>query len=52
MLFTDEFRFCRFSNDRRYAQCNIAQTVSYGGRSVKVWGGLYLEGRAELVIVN
>jgi hypothetical protein len=62
VLFTNESRFCRFSNDRRmrvyrrpgepYVQCNIAQAVSYGGGSIMVWGGMSLEGRTELVIVN
>jgi hypothetical protein len=62
VLFTNESRFCRFSNDRRmrvyrrpgerYVQCSIAQTVSYGGGSIMVWGGISLEGRTELVIVN
>jgi transposase len=62
VLFTNESRFCRFSNDmrmrvyrrpeERYVQCNIAQTVSYGGGSIMVWGGISLEGRTELVIVN
>jgi transposase len=62
VLFTNESRFCRFSNDRRmrvyrrpgepYVQCNIAQAVSYGGGSIMVWGGISLEGRTELVIVN
>jgi hypothetical protein len=36
----------------RYVQCNITQTVSYGGGSIMVWGGISLEGRTELVIVN
>jgi hypothetical protein len=62
VLFTNESRFCRFSSDRRmwvyrrpgepYVQCNIAQAVSYGGGSIMVWGGISLEGRTELVIVN
>jgi transposase len=62
VLFTNESRFCRFSKDRRmrvyrrpgepYVQCNIAQAVSYGGGSIVVWGGISLEGRTELVIVN
>lgn len=62
VLFSDESRFCRFSDDRRrrvyrrpgerYAQCNIVETVSYGGGSVMVWGGISLEARTELVIIQ
>jgi hypothetical protein len=62
VLFTNESRFCRFSNDRSmrvyrrpgepYVHCNIAQAVSYGKGSIKVWGGISLEGRTQLVIVN
>lgn len=62
VLFSDESRFCRFSDDRRsrvyrrpgerYAQCNILGTVSYGGGSVMVWGGISLEARTELVLIQ
>lgn len=62
VLFSDESRFCLFSNDRRnlvyrrpgerYSQCNMVGTVSYGGGSVMVWGGISLEGRTDLVLLN
>ena len=62
ILFSDESRFSLFFNDRRnmvfrrqgerYAQCNIVGTVSFGGGSVMVWGGISLDGRTELVIVD
>lgn len=62
VLFSDESRFCLFSNDRRnlvfrrpgerYSQCNIVGTVSYGGGSVMVWGGISMEARTDLVLVN
>lgn len=62
VLFTDESRFCLFSDDRRrrvyrrpgerYAQCNIVGTVSYGGGSVMVWGGISLMARTELVVLQ
>lgn len=62
VLFTDESRICLSSDDRRgrvlrrpgerYAQCTIAQRVSYGGGSVMVWGGICFDARTELVIID
>lgn len=62
VMFSDESRFCLFSDDRRrrvyrrpgerYAQCNIVETVSYGGGSVMVWGGISTDARTDLVVVT
>jgi hypothetical protein len=62
VLFIDEPRFCLYSNDRRvrvykrpgerYAQCNIVGTVSYGGGSVMVWGGILSAAYTNIVIVD
>ena len=62
ILFSDESRFCLHTNDRRvrvyrrprerYAQCNFKETVSYGGGSVMVWGGISLEAKTDLVFVE
>lgn len=62
VLFTDESRFCINSIDGRERlyrrrgeedeQFNFTATVSYGGGSVMVWGGICLGARTELVVVN
>lgn len=62
VLFSDESRFCLYSNDRRlkvfrrpgdrYAQCNFKERVSYGGGSIMVWGSISLEAKTELVFVE
>ncbi|RZC42585.1 HTH 28 domain containing protein, partial [Asbolus verrucosus] len=36
----------------RFAQCNIVPRVSFGGGSIMVWGGISMEARTELVVVN
>ncbi|KAI4886560.1 hypothetical protein NFI96_027119 [Prochilodus magdalenae] len=56
--FTDESRFHLSTCDRRdrlwrcreecYATCNIIQHDWFGGGSVMVWGGIFLEGRTDL----
>ncbi|KAI4902032.1 hypothetical protein NFI96_009942 [Prochilodus magdalenae] len=58
VLFTDESRFYLSTCDRRdrlwrrcgecYAACNIIQHDWFGGGSVMVWGGIFLEGRTDL----
>jgi len=62
VLFTDESRFCVNSIDGREKlyrrrgeqdeQFNFTPTVSYGGGSVMVWGGICLGAPIELVVVN
>ena len=62
VLFSDESRFCLYSNDKRlkvfrrpgerYAQCNFKTSVSYGGGSVMVWGGINLEAKTELIFIE
>ncbi|KAH0816635.1 hypothetical protein GEV33_006156 [Tenebrio molitor] len=62
VLFTDESRFClRSPDDRqrvwrstgeRVAQCNFAPGISFGSGSIMVWGGISMEARTELVVVN
>lgn len=59
VLFTDETRFCLYSNDRRvrvirrpyerYSQCNIRQTELFNGGSVLFWGGISLRARTDIV---
>lgn len=59
VLFTDETRFCLYSNDRRvrvirrpnerYSQCNIRQTELFNGGSVMFWGGISLTARTDIV---
>lgn len=61
VLFSDESRICLQGSDgrqrvyrrpgERYAQCCIEETVSYGGGSIMVWGGISLAARTDLVIV-
>ncbi|KAI4872674.1 hypothetical protein NFI96_002525, partial [Prochilodus magdalenae] len=58
VLFTGESRFYLSTCDRRdrlwrrrgeyYAACNIIQHDWFGGGSVMVWGGIFLEGRTDL----
>ncbi|KAI4902048.1 hypothetical protein NFI96_033099 [Prochilodus magdalenae] len=58
VLFTDESRFYLSTCDRRdrlwrrcgecYATCKIIQHDWFGGGSVMVWGGIFLEGRTDL----
>jgi transposase len=62
ILFTDESRFCLKSPDgrqriwrrrgERFAQCNIVPKLNFGGGSIMVWGGISIEARTELVVVN
>lgn len=62
VLFTDESRFCVNSIDGRERvyrrageqneQFNFTPTVSFGGGSIMVWGGIHLGGRTELVVVD
>lgn len=62
VLFTDECRVCLFGNDRRkrvyrrtgerYAECCITETVSFGGGSCMVWGGISTERKTELVFIT
>lgn len=62
ILFTDECRIQLWKPDgrdrvyrrtgERYAACNLVQTVSFGGGSIMLWGGISWEGRTALVDVN
>jgi transposase len=62
ILFTDESRFCLRSPDGRQrvwrstgqgvAQCNFVPGISFGSGSIMVWGGISMEARTELVVVN
>lgn len=62
VLFSDESRFCLRSPDgrqrvwrragERYAQCNIVPRVSFNGGSIMVWGGITMDYRTELVVVE
>lgn len=62
VLFSDESRFCLRSPDgrekvwrrrgERYAPCTFSPRVAFGGGSVMVWGGINLNSRTELVLVN
>ena len=62
VIFTDESRFCIFSNDgrrrvwrrrgERFAECCV-QTVRQGhGGGLMVWGGISLRGKTDLVFVD
>lgn len=58
VMFSDESRFALHSSDgrirvwrrrgERYAACNTAEMVPFGGGSVMVWGGITLDARTEL----
>ena len=62
VLFMDEIWFTLTACDRRervwrhhgerYAACNIVQHDRFGGGSVMVWGGISLEGRTGLHVLN
>lgn len=62
VLFSDESRFSLRSPDgrervwrrqgERFAQCNIAERISYRGGSVMIWGGISYEARTDLAIVD
>ena len=62
VLFTDESRFTRYSPDgrkrvwrrpgERYAQSCFSPRVQFGGGGVMVWGGISLEARTDLVILQ
>lgn len=62
VLFTDESRFCVNSIDGRERlyrrpgeqneQFNFTPTVSFGGGSIMVWGGICLGARTELVVID
>lgn len=62
VLFTDESRFHVSTCDRRvrvwrragerYAECNIVEYDRYGGGSVMVWGGICLDGRTDLLVID
>ena len=61
VLFTDESRFALSTCDRRergwrscgerYAACNIIQHDRLGSGSVRVWGGISLEGGTDLSVI-
>jgi hypothetical protein len=62
ILFTDVSKFCLRSPDgrqrvwrgtcERVAQCNFVPGISFGSSSIMVWGGISMEARTELVVVN
>ncbi len=62
VLFTDESRFTLSTCDRRervwrtrgecYAACNIVHHDRFGGGSVMVWGGISMEGRIDLYLLD
>lgn len=62
VLFTDESRFCIDFLDRRRRvwrrrgernlQQNIIQHDRFGGASVMVWGGISMEGRTDLLLID
>jgi hypothetical protein len=62
ILFTDESRFCLRSRDgrqriwrrtcERVAQCNFVPGISFDSGSIMEWGGISMEARTELVVVN
>lgn len=62
VLFSDESKFSLNSDDRRrrvyrrpgerYTQCNVAETLGFGGGSIMVWGGISLQAHTELVIID
>jgi transposase len=62
ILFTDESGCCLRSPDGRQrvwrstgqgvAQCNFVPGISFGSGSIMAWGGISMEARTELVVVN
>ncbi|XP_072039555.1 uncharacterized protein [Amphiura filiformis] len=62
VLFTNESRFTVSTNDRRvrvwrrqgerYANCNIVEVNHFGGGSVMVWAGIFLNGRTDLIVID
>lgn len=62
VLFTDESRFSLFASDRRipvyrrdgerYSECNMRPNSNFRGGSIMVWGGISINGRTELAVVN
>ena len=61
VLFTNESRFTVSTNDRRvrvwrrqgerFADCNIVEVDQFGGGSVMVWAGIFLNGRTDLIVI-
>ena len=62
ILFSDESRYCLKSPDgrqriyrrtgERFDEGNFATRLSYGGGSVMVWGGVSMEARTELILLE
>jgi len=62
VLFIDESRFCLFENDasiriwrrrrERFEANHIVPTRAYGGGSVMVWGGISMNHRIDLMILQ
>ena len=62
VLFSDESRMTVCGSDgrnrvyrrpgERYAECTLAERVSFGGGSIMFWAGISLEARTELVILD
>jgi len=62
VLFTDESRFCLFENDaririwrrrrERFEANHVDPTRAFGGGSVMVWGGISMNHRTDLVILQ
>lgn len=62
ILFTDESRFCLTRCDgrlrvwrrpgERYSQAAIQEVDRFGNGSVMVWGGISIDHRTELVVIN
>lgn len=58
VLFTDESRFALYVSDgrqrvyrrrgERFAPCNFATNVQFGGGSVMVWGGISMDAKTDL----
>ena len=61
-MFSDESRFCLRKLDgrikvwrrrgERHADCCIDRVTPFNGGSVMVWGGIFLTGKTELVIIE
>ncbi|KAL0832328.1 hypothetical protein ABMA28_001763 [Loxostege sticticalis] len=62
IMFSDESRFCLFTNDgrrrvyrrpgERYCQACFEEKVPFDGGSIMVWAGISAESRAELVVIE